>query len=284
MLSTGRIVYARGVRVGVLVWLLFGSAVVHAQPEPTEPPEPSAEEAEPAMPEGFAALVREGLAEYGAGRWAEARVLFLAAYEARESAEALRMAGNASYELRDYVASVEYLERALAATEHGLRAERAAEAEVVLERARRFVGVVRFEVTADVGARVRIDGREVDVASPLLLAEGTYRLRADADGHLPIDRPLDVHPGEQTVPVTLSVEPEPDPVPTPREVAVMAQPAPEPEPPSRVGLWVGLSGAAVAVAVLVVVLVLALGGDSGGQGLDLPPGENTFGAHVEALR
>ena len=87
-----------------------------------------------AEPAEYRALVSEALAEFDAGHFEEARALFLHAHALNPSARTLRGLGLASFELRAYRATIEYLEQALASqlnpleealrtsTEHVLRA------------------------------------------------------------------------------------------------------------------------------------------------------------------
>ncbi|MCA9613962.1 MAG: hypothetical protein R3B99_06895 [Polyangiales bacterium] len=152
--------------------------------EPSSRPESSAPEAPGLDVEReFRALVGEGLREYGAGNWSEARALFQRAYDLVPSAEALRMMGNASYELRQYSRSVELLERALSESARPLRPERAVEATDALERARRFVAVVTVELEPR-DLHLEIDLAPVSLRSDgtLLLDPGSHRFVARADG------------------------------------------------------------------------------------------------------
>ena len=73
-----------------------------------------------AEPPEYRALVSEALAEFDEGHFEEARALFLHAHSLNPSARTLRGLGLASFELRAYRASIEYLEQALASQLHPL--------------------------------------------------------------------------------------------------------------------------------------------------------------------
>ncbi len=209
---------------------------------------PSTARAQPS----FEATVRDALAEFEAGRWVEARTLFLQAHAIRPSAEALRMAGNASYEAREYVLAVELLEQAIAEREHPLREDRAALARDALEAANRFVG--RLSIVAPAGARVLVDGVERDASAPLLLPRAEHELEVSAVGFA-THRELVTLDGEtRTVNVLLR--------PAASQPLQMA-PAPASEPAADsepAWVWVLVAVAAAGLVAGVIGIGFAVGG------------------------
>lgn len=193
----------------------------------------------------FADTVREGLSEFEAGEWAEARTLFLRAHEIRPSAEALRMAGNASYENREYVLSVELLEQALAAEEGALRADRVPMAQEALEAASRFVTRLTIQTRHD----VLIDQRTIEANEEVVLVRGPHELEVNGVGFETQRRHLNLHTAQETVEVTLQVS-------VGDLQAVEDTPAVD-EERSRTGLWVtlGIIGVAIAGGVVAAILL-----------------------------
>lgn len=205
---------------------------------PADDAQPTPSEAAPVDVEAaFRALVAEALREYDAGNWSEARALFQRAYELVPSAEALRMMGNASYELRQYARAVDLLERALSDATRPLRPERAVEANDALERARRFVAVVSLElVPADLTLEIDLTPIRARADGTILLDPGTHRFVARAPGFQPRELDVELRAGDRhRFVVTLVPEPSrtwdarPTPEPTPPPV-VVAPPAPPPPP------------------------------------------------------
>ncbi len=227
----------------------------------------------------FEATVREALAEFQAGRWIEARTLFLRAHAIRPSAEALRMAGNASYEARDYVRATELLEASLAETDPALREDRAALAREALTASGRFV--TRLTVVAPEGARVRVDDAERDVSQPIVVARGEHRLEVSAPGFETHRERVRLDTPERTVTLAMHAEatlPEATDEPEePEEVLVVdTEPVTEPaESGSLTWLWVTLG--VVGAAAIATVAILATRDD------DPPLGANTPGRVIYAL-
>ncbi|MFO0682699.1 MAG: hypothetical protein U0234_11635 [Sandaracinus sp.] len=153
--------------------LFVGAAPRAAAQESTESASsgPSAGAIESAPEDGVAepspavrALLVEAVAEYDAGRYAEAQALFRRANELAPSGRTLRGLGMASFELRQYVAAVHALEASLAATERPLTESQRAHVEELLARARAFVSRVEVQLEpAD--ATLRIDG-QIPTAEP----------------------------------------------------------------------------------------------------------------------
>ncbi|HVZ35900.1 MAG TPA: tetratricopeptide repeat protein [Polyangiaceae bacterium] len=182
---------------------------------------PARAQGEPEPP-GYREIVREALSEYQAKNFPEARALFEEAHRLYPNARTLRGLGMTSFELRQYVESVDFLEQALASTVKPLEGPLRAETERLLSRARRFVGKLSLSVEPAT-TEVLLDGHHVDYKAgvPLLLEMGDHTLTFQAPGYVPETRSLTVRGREsETWTVTLA------PVPLPEPVA--AAPAPGP--------------------------------------------------------
>ncbi|MBO6940904.1 MAG: hypothetical protein JJ863_38370 [Deltaproteobacteria bacterium] len=223
-----------------------------------------------AQPGGeFERTIREALAEFEAGHWIEARTLFLRAHEIRPSAEALRMAGNSSYEARDYVRAVELLESSLVA-DPGLREDRAELARQALTAAGRFV--TRLTIVAPAGTRVRVDHAERDTAEPIVLTRGEHQIEASRPGFDTRRERVTLRSPERSLTLELrpSVSPEeppadPDPVVLPPE----SESQTPPEERSLTWLWVSL-GVVALVGIGVVAVTLGTRDDGSPLGADAP--------------
>jgi hypothetical protein len=126
-------------------------------------------------------LVREALLEVDAEHWPEAHALFQRAHEIDPNARTLRGLGVTAFELRHYADAVRDLSAALADTRNPLPADLRAEVEGALERARRFVGMLRIQVEPQ-DATVHIDGDDVREREVVLDA-GEYTLSVTADDY-----------------------------------------------------------------------------------------------------
>ncbi len=187
----------------MLVRLLFcGSfalcaAVAAAAPLRAQP----AVEAE--EPPAYRQLVADALAEYEGGHFEESRALMARAHALFPNARTLRGLGMVSFELREYVDSVRYLEQALASHERPLDTELQSQTAALLERARRFVGQLALQVRP-AHAHVLVDGSEVlggDRRS-IVLEVGEHELWVRAEGHSAERRHVRITGGEE---ITLSV-------------------------------------------------------------------------------
>ncbi len=157
------------------------------------------------------------IAEYEAGRFAEARALFERAHGLHPNARALRGMGMAEFELRNYPASIYFLEQALASPVKPLAAELRAETEQLMARARTFVGRVEFQLQPP-DATLVLNGTTVQLGSNrvLDLIVGDYTLQVSAPGHTSEQRALRIAGGgQQTVAISL-----------PKQVEVLAPVAP----------------------------------------------------------
>lgn len=125
-------------------------------------------------------VIAEAVAENAAGRYPEALALFRRAHALNPNARTLRAMGAVSYEVRQYVDSVRWLEAALIDQRQPLTDDQRSEVQGVLERAYRFVG--RYEVQVEHGnaAQLTVDGQAAD--TPLILAIGEHRIAARDGG------------------------------------------------------------------------------------------------------
>lgn len=161
----------------------------------------------------YLTLVSEALAEFDRGHFAESRALFFRAHALKPSARTLRGLGIASFELREYRATIHYMEQALASREKPLDAELRGKTQAILDRAHAFVGHYTLQVDPP-DARLKVDGVSVSTSAPLLLDIGSHVMSADAPGHIAETRTLHVLGGEVLVlPITLT--PRPSAVSTP---------------------------------------------------------------------
>jgi hypothetical protein len=142
--------------------------------------------------------IKEGLAEYAALHFEEARSLFQRAHDITPNARTFRGIGMTSFELRDYVAAVRNLSAALKDSRKPLSAEQRKNAEDLLERSRLLVDVYSLTVSPR-NARVLIDGRapEYDDDGTLLLDVGQHNLEVSAPGMLVRSLPITVRGGER---------------------------------------------------------------------------------------
>jgi hypothetical protein len=211
-----------------------------------------AQDAEP--PASYDAMIDSAVAEFAAGRWQEARALFLEAHALYPNARTLRGMGMASYELRDYPEAVRTLDAALVETRRPLTDEQRAQVRTLLEQARAFIG--RYLVpAAPAGSRVYVDDARVELdagwpetAAPIVLGVGEHTVEirsasgAVASARIMVrgrtDEPLDI----DLTPLT------PAPVHASHGEAPVAPP-PSVDPAPFVVLGVGL-GVAVVGALL----------------------------------
>ncbi len=166
-----------------LVTLL--AAAGSAQPA-TAPP--------PAETGAYAALVREAVAEFNAGHWAEARALFARAYEEQPNARTARGLGLSAYELRHYVEAVRALQAALEDSRNALTDAQRVEVRAALDRARRYVGGLRVELVPS-DAQLLFRGNVV-AARELTLDVGDYELTARAPGYADARLTVNVEGGQ----------------------------------------------------------------------------------------
>jgi hypothetical protein len=141
--------------------------------------------------------IKEGLAEYAAMHFEEARSLFWRAHGITPNARTFRGIGMTSFELRDYVAAVRNLSAALKDKRKPLSPEQRKHAQDLLDRSRMLVDVYSLSVSPS-NARVLIDGRapELDADGTLLLGVGQHDLEVSAPGMVMRSLPINVRGGE----------------------------------------------------------------------------------------
>lgn len=208
---------------------------------------PAIAEGQRARAEGarYRSLVRDAVAEFDAGRWAEARALFRQAHELEPSARTLRGIGMCSFELREYAAAIRELRAALAERRRPLPRAHRRQVERLLARAYDFVG--RFRVTlAPADAVLRVDGVEPEPDDgELVLDLGRHVITAEREGHVPVERRIEVRGGEQgDLHIVLSPVPVAEALPSP-----LPPPAVHGADPAPV-VALGSAGAALAGAVV----------------------------------
>jgi len=142
--------------------------------------------------------VKEGLAEYAALHFEEARSLFRRAHRISPNARTFRGIGMTSFELRDYVAAVRNLSAALKDNRKPLSPEQRKHAQDLLDRSRMLVDAYSLTVSPR-DARVLIDGRapEIDADGMLLLSVGLHNLEVSAPGMTLRSLPINARGGER---------------------------------------------------------------------------------------
>lgn len=169
-------------------------------------PAPAA--ANPVEPPGYREAIDEAVAEYGAGRYPEARALFTRAHALQPSARTLRGLGMAEFELRGYVEAARLLQEALSSTVRPLDGELRTATEALLARARAFIGRFALSLTPpDLQLSVNGAPARVESDNTLALPVGDHALYAQAQGYLPISHTLRVNGGESlSLNITLQQE------------------------------------------------------------------------------
>jgi len=132
----------------------------------------------------YRATVDEAVREFGAGRFEEARALFKRAHGLSPNARTLRGLGMTAFELRAYVQAIRELQAALADKRKPLEGELRTKVEALLDKSRKFVGVVRLELEPK-SASVLVDGKPAafEPNGSLLLDAGTHVISATAPEH-----------------------------------------------------------------------------------------------------
>jgi hypothetical protein len=153
----------------------------------------------------YRATIDEAVREFSAGRYEEARALFKRAHGLSPNARTLRGLGMTAYELRAYVQAIRELQAALDDKRKPLEGDLRAKVEALLDKARKFVGVLRLELDPK-NASVLVDGRPptLEKDGSLLLDAGTHVISATAPEHKATNvRVLVEGDTEQTVRVPL---------------------------------------------------------------------------------
>jgi hypothetical protein len=150
-------------------------------------------------PAGYREAIDDAIGEYEAGRFREARSLFEVAHNLYPNARSLRGMGMAEFELRNYPASIYFLEQALAAPVKPLTDELRKETEMLLLRARSFVGKVTFDLQPP-DASLALNGTTLQLGpdKALTLIAGDYALKVTAPGYDEVQRALHVPAGQES--------------------------------------------------------------------------------------
>jgi hypothetical protein len=141
--------------------------------------------------------IKEGVSEYDAHHFEEARSLFRRAHELSPNARTFRGLGMAAFELRDYADAIHNLSAALVDERKPLTAEQRKDSQDLLARSRLFVDVYTLTLSPR-DARLMIDGREPDFEpdGTLLLGLGAHSLEASAPDKVARSLTISVHGGE----------------------------------------------------------------------------------------
>ena len=142
--------------------------------------------------------IKEGVTEYAARHFEEARSLFRRAHEMSPNARTFRGIGMTSFELRDYVLAVRNLSAALRDEHKPLSAEQRKDTQDLLDRSRLFVDIYKLTVSPR-DAHVTIDSRapEFEPDGTLLLGFGAHTVEASAQGMTGRSLPISVRGGER---------------------------------------------------------------------------------------
>jgi hypothetical protein len=149
--------------------------------------------------EDYRSLVEQALTEFKHRHWQEARVLFGRAHALNPNARTLRGLGVVSFEMREYVSAISYLQQALDNLQQPLTETQRAECAGLVERARTYVASVAITPTpAD--AVVLVDGLSPtrDTDGRILVAFGEHVLSATAPGYRDGVQRVNVLGGERT--------------------------------------------------------------------------------------
>ena len=261
----------------VWLWLASAAAGVAQVPVPDQTPlantgvssDPAAsalnEEPSEAVQLRYREVVDAAIADFEAGRYAEARAVFQRAHELWPSARTLRTLGMTAFELSMYPQAMQELEAALDDPRRPLPTEQRAQVTALLEQTRPWVGRFRLHFTPR-AAELTLDGAALGSTTDLtvVLALGEHELRAVAHGYLPLRSVLQVQ-GREDRALLLVLDPEP--ATTIRETSSSAlpiqvstptpqvPPSDPPAPPSlRRVLMLGTLGIGVAGVVTTAVM------------------------------
>jgi hypothetical protein len=148
-------------------------------------------------PPGYRDAVSEGLREFEARNYPEARSLFLRAHALSPSARTHRALGLVEFELRNYVDSIHHLRAARETSVKSLNEAQLRETESILARAQAFVGQYRVRTTPAT-SELWLDGSQLHVSDgePVLLTIGEHSLECRAPGYLQKQQKLAVKGGE----------------------------------------------------------------------------------------
>jgi len=227
----------------------------------------AANEPSEAVQAEYRSLVAKAVGEFGAGRWAEARALFLRGHQLWPSARTFRSLGMCSFELRTYARALSELQAAGTDPRRPLSPEHQAQVAALIEQTRAFVGVYRVSLSPPT-TKIVVDGvaRTIEPDGLLVLDVGSHALSAGSDGYDALHLNLDVQ-GHEDQPLALELQPVAaapqtvgsEPISEPRtKISPVRSERPTPreqESRGRVWTWVA-GGAAVALGVASEVLWL----------------------------
>ena len=150
-----------------------------------------------AEPAGYRTASGAAIEEFDLNHFTEAREHFARAHALFPNARTLRGLGLCDFELRRYVAAVQYLKEALASDVKQLDGKLRKETEAMLARAAGYVGTLRVQAQP-AEALVSVDGISVTPASDgsMLLEVGDHVLEVRATGFVTQRRELQVRGGQ----------------------------------------------------------------------------------------
>lgn len=265
----------------VLVFSVFAlPGVAEAQSSRSRGNPPSASQDAPSQE--YRSAITEALAEFDAGRYEEARALFLRAHAIEPNARTARGIANCAFEVSDYVSAIVFFEEALASDRRPLDARMRQQAEQLLSRARTFVGRVELVVSPPT-ATVLVDGRAPTMRDgAILLNQGDHEIRIEAEGLVSEVRHVRV---EAAAPVEMEVALAPPPLVVPAgvvtstEAVALGAPAPPPPPsPTRhrrhpvtvpAAIAYGIGGASLVAATAFAIHAHVLDGEHAAGCLEL---------------
>ena len=214
-----------------------------------------------------------------AGRWAEARDLYLEAHQLAPEAIHLLKAAAASYELGLYTATLGLVEQALAETNAPLDPSRVTFAQDLASRARALTTRLKLSIEPrDARVTVLVDLRIVEVVDGIALVDhGERTITIRAAGYETFEAVLTLREPDQDLVVPLTptgaeaLGPRVDDPPRQTIIDPVA-PIPEPAPRRRrTGRIAGVTVAVVLVAAVAIAVPLALRDDDVDDG---PTGPN----------
>jgi len=203
-MDTHRFAFLATRAIAVTGLALWAPVLLRGAQAASGPAEPAADGNDDAA---YRKIIKDGVAEYEAHRFEEARNLFRRAHRISPNARTFRGIGMTSFELRDYVSAFRNLSAALRDQRKPLSAEQRQETQDLLDRSGLFVGV--YTLTASPHrARVTIDGHtpEFEHDGKLLFGFGRHSLEASAQGMATRSLLIDVRGGERTN-LLLTLEP-----------------------------------------------------------------------------
>jgi hypothetical protein len=200
----------------------------------------------------YASVIKQAVAEFDAGSWLEARILFQRAHALNPNARTWRSLGLTAFELRRYVDAVAELEASLVDTRKALSEKQRKEVQELLLRAREFIAVYKVNV-APQEAQVEVDGEPVTLTDgQLFLDPGTHTVVVRAPGYVEEKKELQINePRREQLTIELRVAGAPE---TEASATASAPEAPveqEQTPPKRRRVWTWVLGGTAVAAGLV---------------------------------